>query len=208
MVSKRPIIGLTGMACTGKSMVLKMLWNMGFHTIEADKLGHEVMTYPRVVERIMTKFGCVNAKGEIMRRELGRIVFADPHKLWELENIIHGDVQNLVEQQIELTPEDTGIVIESACLRDSPIEPLCTSVLMMHVVDNAWREGQAALRGWSRDELARRDEAFLRRLGNPPDTWGIMVNDPNEGPGHLVSQVNEYDKSLGWGAVPRIPPYA
>ena len=80
----RVLIGLTGNIATGKSEVARLLADLGAHTIDADKVAHEVMqpggaAYNTVLET----FGqdILAADGTIDRAKLGAIVFRDPDAL-------------------------------------------------------------------------------------------------------------------------------
>lgn len=98
------LIGLTGNIATGKSTVSGMLRDLGAHVIDADRVAHEVMEHGSAVwEAIVERFGTdvVGADGEIDRRALGRIVFADPTELAALERIVHPAVIDEIEHRIE-----------------------------------------------------------------------------------------------------------
>src|SRR5574342_1280766 len=88
----KQVIGLTGNIATGKSVVRRMLEHLGAYTIDADALAHRAISrgapgYKPVVD----EFGkwIVGKDGEVDRAKLGRLVFADPQALIQLEEIIH-----------------------------------------------------------------------------------------------------------------------
>ena len=108
-------IGLTGNIATGKSTVGRMLASLGAELIDADKVAHAVMApagsaYAGVVEA----FGpaIVGDSGEIDRRVLGRIVFADTDALRHLEALVHPAVIAEVNQRIERSSA-TAVVVEA-----------------------------------------------------------------------------------------------
>jgi dephospho-CoA kinase len=88
--------GLTGGIASGKSAVAGMLREIGFHVIDADALGHEVMEPgTRAFEEIKLEFGegVIGADGRIDRGKLGAVVFADRGKLERLNAIVHPRVE-------------------------------------------------------------------------------------------------------------------
>ncbi len=112
------IAGLTGGLACGKSFVARAFADLGCHVVEADELGHQVLlpggeAYgPAVV-----LFGpeILDADGTINRQRLGRIVFADPGKLAELNAIVHPAVQKLAHRTFEelgnADPNGIGIYV-------------------------------------------------------------------------------------------------
>ncbi len=89
-------LGLTGGIASGKSAVAGMLRELGFHVIDADSLGHEVMEPgTRAFEEIVREFGAgvIGADGRIDRGKLGALVFADRGKLEMLNAIVHPRVE-------------------------------------------------------------------------------------------------------------------
>lgn len=88
--------GLTGGIASGKSTVAGMLRELGFHVIDADALGHEVMEPgTRAFGEIKREFGdgVIGADRRIDRGKLGAVVFADRGKLEHLNAIVHPRVE-------------------------------------------------------------------------------------------------------------------
>ena len=136
-MSRRPyVIGLTGNIAAGKSTVGKALSELGAEHIDADKLAHQVMArHTPAWEQIVAAFGprVLRANGDIDRRELGSIVFADAQALARLEAIVHPEVVAHIQERIATrTPSaETGgvIVIEAIKLIESGIaDRFCDAV--------------------------------------------------------------------------------
>src|SRR5512143_1880940 len=109
------LIGLTGNIATGKSTVAQMLEDLGATVIDADALVHELQRKGTpVFDDIVAAFGpgILDRAGEIDRKALGSIVFADPEKLRVLENIVHPAV--LIESARRITEAPTSIVVYEA----------------------------------------------------------------------------------------------
>ena len=95
-------IGLTGGIGTGKSVVANLLVQQGASIIDADRLGHEAYTpHSEAWEAVVAAFGTgiLTSEGEIDRRKLGGIVFADETQLERLNGIMHPLMAKMVEHR-------------------------------------------------------------------------------------------------------------
>lgn len=99
------VIGITGKYCAGKNRVSGMLEERGYRSIDADRLGHRALSERR--EAIVARFGpgILGAGGEVDRRRLGEIVFAERRELAALEAIVHpfvvGEIERLVGRSLD-----------------------------------------------------------------------------------------------------------
>ncbi len=121
------VIGLTGSIASGKSHARQFLGELGAVAVDADALGHRAYAkgsrgFRRVVERFgdgIVDIGSGTAvgkgrrrvcggwegqrrgvAGEIDRKALGAVVFADKGKLAELSAIVWPEIMELVLQQL------------------------------------------------------------------------------------------------------------
>ena len=90
---RRPfVVGIGGQAGTGKSLVARSLAGYGAELIDADRIGWELLT-PNTPTgaRVVRAFGrdILNEQGEIDRRRLGTLVFADRKAVARLNRIVH-----------------------------------------------------------------------------------------------------------------------
>lgn len=109
------LIGLTGNIATGKSTVAKMLEELGATVIDADALVHELQRKGTpVYDAIVAAFGSgiLDRAGEIDRKALGSIVFADPARLRALESIVHPAA--LSESMRRIAEAPTRVVVYEA----------------------------------------------------------------------------------------------
>jgi len=89
-------IGLTGGIASGKSTVSGLLQEAGLPVLDADSLAHKTMGKGTSgFKSIVCYFGkqILAPNGEIDRKKLGQIVFANPEELKQLEQIIHPEVR-------------------------------------------------------------------------------------------------------------------
>ncbi|TWH49374.1 dephospho-CoA kinase [Sporomusa sp. KB1] len=90
------LIGLTGGIASGKSTVSRMLSELGAFIVDADKLSREVTQPGKPAwQEIIEKFGqdIVQDNGEIDRKHLGQLVFANKQARSELEEITHPHIE-------------------------------------------------------------------------------------------------------------------
>jgi dephospho-CoA kinase len=107
------LIGLTGGVATGKSLVSDELKRLGAGIVDADVIsrGIYVKGAPAYVE-IVGEFGqgILNNNGEVDRKALGRIVFADSNKLRTLEKITHPAIRERIREEV-IERKKTHVVV-------------------------------------------------------------------------------------------------
>ncbi len=100
---KKPIIGILGGICSGKSTVAAEFARLGCGLVDADKIAHKLLDRQDIREQIVSLFGSdiLNAEGKIDHVKLADIVFADRHKLALLNGILHPPVLACAEELID-----------------------------------------------------------------------------------------------------------
>ena len=119
------VIGLTGGIGSGKSVVSRMLGELGAEIIDADQVGHriylpETPAWREIVEAFGE--GVVAADGSIDRRKLGPIVFADAQALQTLNRITHGKIFAYIQGQLDYMRQHAAervVVVEAAILLEA-----------------------------------------------------------------------------------------
>ncbi|WP_149715243.1 dephospho-CoA kinase [Campylobacter concisus] len=84
---------ITGSIASGKSTVVNLLKERGFSVIDADVIAHEQLEICK--REILEVFGeqILDEAGKIDRKKLGAIVFHEPKKLKNLEQILHPKIK-------------------------------------------------------------------------------------------------------------------
>ena len=84
---------ITGSIASGKSTVVNLLKEQGFSVIDADLIAHEQLEICK--REIVEVFGeqILDEAGKIDRKKLGAIVFNEPKKLKNLEQILHPKIK-------------------------------------------------------------------------------------------------------------------
>ena len=159
------IIGVTGISGSGKTLVTRILANMGGFPVEADPLAHGLMSKGQeAYNEIVAAFGegILGEDGEISRPALGKIVFADKAKLASLEGIIHPKVAAKTAKLIadaEQTGEYRFGIIDAPLLIEAGMHTMCDSCWLI-TADHETR----LLRIIARDGISR--EAAEKRLAS------------------------------------------
>jgi dephospho-CoA kinase len=99
---KKPVIGILGGMCSGKSTVAAEFARLGCKVIDADKIAHEVLQNKAVREKIVSLLGraILDSTGQIDRGKVAEVAFADTDKLSALDEIIHPLVLEQAEEFI------------------------------------------------------------------------------------------------------------
>lgn len=114
-------VGITGSIASGKSMVARRLKERGIPVIDLDKVGHEVLRKRHeAFEPVVEAFGegILGDDGEIDRKKLGAVVFADPAARERLNQIMHPRIRAEESRRIEAMAEagETAVATEAALL--------------------------------------------------------------------------------------------
>ncbi|MGI9226177.1 MAG: dephospho-CoA kinase [Candidatus Nanopelagicaceae bacterium] len=108
------VIALTGGIGSGKSLVANYFFSLGAEVIDADQLARQAIERgSEGFDEVLATFGDGILKdGDIDRRALGEIVFADQEKRKLLEGIIHPRVQQALADARKSLAEDQILIYE------------------------------------------------------------------------------------------------
>ena len=155
------VIGLTGNIGTGKTTVSGILADLGATTIDADKLGHELLqSDSQVYQELVAAFGesVLNLKRGIDRRKLARLVFNDPAALTRLNQTMHPRMYDMARDKIEHCRKQGGkvIVLEVILLIEAGWTTLVNQVWVTVAPEAVVVERLKAQRGLSEAQILAR----------------------------------------------------
>jgi len=192
VVNKKPdkyIIGLTGNIATGKSLVLKMLSEMGAYTIDADTIAHRVIRSDGpAYQPILDTFGrwLLNEENEIDRGKLGKLVFADASALALLESIVHPAVEKAVDALLNTCAPEV-VAIEAIKVLEGGIGPICDAIWVVDAPRETQIQRLVAKRGFAPDQAAVRVD--LQGDGSDKRSKADVIIDNNGSAGQTWEQI-------------------
>lgn len=166
-----PVIGLVGGIGAGKSFVARVLADLGCAVIDADRLGHEVLKRDDVKRQMVAAWGegILDRHAEINRPAVAALVFdqsGDRREYDRLTAITHPELWRRVREEIDRHTRagaGAGVVIDAALLFEAGLDRLCDAVIYVHADLPTRRERVRRARGWTAEQLARR-ETFQKSL--------------------------------------------
>lgn len=103
-------VAVTGGLSSGKTTVTRFLKELGSFVISADEIVHQLLTSPKIQQKIIELFGPdVEKNGNLDRKLIAKIVFNDEKLLKKLEKILHPVVLSLMEKTYEKTLKQQNI---------------------------------------------------------------------------------------------------
>ena len=185
-------IGITGPIGCGKSTIAGWLGERpGVIVIDADRVARQVLDRGEpALDAVIGLFGTelLGPGGELDRAALGRLVFADPAALGDLESIVHPAVRPHILAALGKADAEgaAAVVIEAIKLVEGGLAAECDEIWLVTCAPASQRErlegrgasdGDAALRIAAQGDIAGRirtaatrtidttgDEAHSRRL--------------------------------------------
>jgi dephospho-CoA kinase len=183
----KPILGVIGSIGGGKSLVAAEMARHGGYLISADALGHEGLRHPSVKSQVQARWGdrILKPDGDIDRRKLGAIVFADAAELRALEAMQFPFIGARIREEIakgEADPAARFIVLDAAVLLEAGWRKECDRVLFVDAPRTTRLERLRMNRHWTDEELDNRErsqrpleekrraaDAVLVNAGSVPD---------------------------------------
>ncbi|MEC1457206.1 dephospho-CoA kinase [Bacillus haynesii] len=182
------VIGLTGGIASGKSTVAQMFQQCGITVVDADVIAKEAVeqgmpAYQKIAETFGQ--GVLLETGDIDRRKLGEIVFANQEKRLQLNAIVHPEVRKMMIKQRDeaIRAGERFVVLDIPLLYESGLEHLTDKVIVVWVPKelqlerlmkrNRFNEDEALNRihaQHSLDEKKKRADAVIDNSGSLKDT--------------------------------------
>ena len=189
-----PVVGIVGGIGSGKSLVAAQFAAQGGHLIAADQLGHEALRQPDVKAQVVARWGAamLDSDGQIDRKRLAAIVFADASERQALEVMTHPIIGQRIREEIAKAcarPDVRLVVLDAAVMLEAGWHGVCDHVVF---VDAPWETRLTRLmekRGWNADELQKREQAQMPVDDKRRHADAIVEN--NGAPDQVASKVKE-----------------
>ena len=160
--ASKPIIGIVGGICSGKSAAAQELGRIGCAVIDADEIAHRFLDDENIRSQIVGVFGkgVLDEQGKISRSGLARRVFGDPSSLRVLTGILHPPVLAEVERltsDYKERPGVRGIVFDMPLLMEVGWEKRCDYVIFIDCAPSRRLERAQKTGIFGADELKIRE---------------------------------------------------
>lgn len=172
------ILGITGGTGSGKTTLLKTAEALGFQVLDCDRIYHELLrTDMQLLSAIENRFPGTVENGQLQRKKLGAVVFADPAALADLNAITHGAICQAVEKQLD---RNCNIAIDAIALLESGLSKLCdvtvavTAPKELRLQRLMARDGITRSYALSRIEAQPEDDYYRQNCGY------VLENDGDE----------------------------
>ncbi len=154
-------VGLTGGIASGKSAVAAAFARLGAKVLDADKVAREVVRPGRTAwTKLRQMFGAefFHADGRLNRSKLRRLVFADPKRRSQLNEIVHPEVMREIErksEQMMAKDPDAVFLVDVPLLLEVGAADRFDQVVVVHVSETVQRDRLMQRDGLSEEEATQ-----------------------------------------------------
>jgi len=153
------IIGLTGGIAAGKSTVAECWESLGGVQIDADAIARQVVEPGTPgLAAVVAQFGAqvLTSNGELDRKSLAQIVFADPQARAKLESIVHPLVKAEAKRQLALQDPNSMVIYNVPLLVEASVDLPFDTIVTVEAPVNDQIERMVTLRGMTPEQAAAR----------------------------------------------------
>jgi dephospho-CoA kinase len=162
-----PVLCLIGGMGSGKSRVAAELARRGGRVVSGDDIGHQALLQTALRARVALRWGpgVLDEQGEVSRRQLGAVVFADPAERRALEEIVFPWIGQRIREEVAAARTDPAvrfIVLDAAVMLEAGWQRDCCDLLVyVHAPRHVRLRRLAQQRGWSEKEVDARARAQM-----------------------------------------------
>ena len=183
-------IALTGGIGSGKTAVGEILANFGAVVIDSDQLARQVVERGTAgFDQIVAQFGDeILRNGDLDRTALASLIFTDPKKRLELEQITHPLIRQEFAKIIKSLPEDAIVVNQIPLLVESKHDYKFDYIVTVSTSEEI-RVARLLKRGLTKDQITKRMQAQATDSEREVIADLIIKNEKSEE--ELVTQVEK-----------------
>jgi dephospho-CoA kinase len=199
-MNRKLVVGLIGGIGSGKSRVAAEFEKHGGRVINADQAGHEALRQPAIRDRIVQRWGpdVLKEDGEVNRRKVAAIVFADPPERRALEELVFPWIGQTLRRQIDEALIDRQVrfvVLDAAVMLEAGWNSVCDRLVYVHAPRAVRLDRLSRWRGLSPEEVEARERAQLPLTVKA--TRADHAIDNSGPPEALAAQVHNLVRSWG-----------
>ena len=189
------VVALTGGIGSGKSTVGQIFAQLGATVIDSDQLARDVMERGSIgFNEVVAKFGDEILKnGEIDRQILASLIFKDPVKRSELEQITHPLIRKAFAKVVSSASPDSIVINQIPLLVESSHDYKFDHVITVSASESI-RSERLIKRGLTNDQIKQRMGAQATDQMREAIADSVIVNEKNEQ--ELTDQVEKIWEEL------------
>jgi len=197
------VIGLAGGIGSGKSAVAAAFAARGFVVLDSDTQAKEALDRPSVRAELVRWWGgrILTPEGRVNRKAIAEIIFSDPAERQRLEALVHPLVRAeravlVAQAQDKGAP---GVIVDAPLLFEAGSDAECDLVVFVDAPLDQRLARVLRTRGWSAQELHRREKAQIPLETKRAKSDLVIANDAD-----LASLDRQVDAAIAaMGSLPR-----
>ncbi len=192
------VLGIAGGIGSGKSRVAAAFASLGWLVIDFDAEIRKALATIAVRDTLVDWWGdrVLDADGKLDRKAVASIVFENEHERTRLESLLHPMVLLTRDEALEKARQAgaPGIVLDAPLLFESGQDAACDAVVFVEASLETRLKRVTEHRGWSRDELHKREASQMPLAEKKSRCNYIIENEP--GNTDLAGRVTELSAIL------------
>ena len=156
------VVGLTGGIASGKTVVSKMLRELGALIIDADETSREVVApHKKCWGELIAYFGkdILGKDLTVDRKKLADRVFNNPEQLSKLNSLIHPEIMKSIDEKLEEIRNENPeaiVVIDAALLVETGMHKKYDKLIVVYTTVETQLKRLMTRNGISQDEAQKR----------------------------------------------------
>lgn len=189
------VVALTGGIGSGKSTVGQIFAQLGAIVIDSDQLARDVIERGSIgFNEVVAKFGDEILKnGEIDRQILASLIFKDPAKRSELEQITHPLIRRAFAKMVSSASPDSIVINQIPLLVESNHDYKFDHIITVSASESI-RSERLIKRGLTNDQIKQRLGAQATDQMREDIADSVIINEKNEQ--ELTDQVEKIWEQL------------
>jgi dephospho-CoA kinase len=187
---------------SGKSLAAAEFAKYGGRIVSGDAFGHEALRRLEIKEEVVRRWGheILNDQGEVDRRKLGAIVFADPKERKTLESLVFPWIEKRIGEEIDGAISDSQVkfvVLDAAIMLEAGWAKRCDKIVFLDTPREERLRRLAQERGWTAQQVEEREKAQWPL--NEKQMRASAILDNSGSPEELARQVRKLVAQ--WGSL-------
>jgi len=175
------VVALTGGIGSGKSTVGQIFAQLGATVIDSDQLARDVIERGSIgFNEVVAKFGDgILKNGEIDRQILASLIFKDPAKRSELEQITHPLIRKAFEKVVSSALPDSIVINQIPLLVESNHDYRFDHIITVSASESI-RSERLIKRGLTNEQIKQRMQAQATDQMREDIADSVVVNEKSE----------------------------